>query len=181
MTLIARCAVLSLDCKGTLAIEYVKSGHTREEEVFFTKDSWSQNPLYLQVCRYIGAASLSYRLSPLFQGFDSIIRTASSSTQFYASLSNSTHSHSCLPLSSRLSHLTSHLPIKLWETPSIWKGTRHLSGNYSKVHISPCQYRKWLCVKVLFLGVERINCIWQLLMQLQQVGMLKFAVWENIL
>ena len=79
--------------------------------------------------------------------------------QFYASLSNSTHSHSCLPLSSRLSHLTSHLPIKLWETPSIWKGTRHLSGNYSKVHISPCQYRKWLCVKVLFLGVERINCI----------------------
>lgn len=92
------------------------------------------------------------------------------------------HTFSFLPATpSRLSHLTSHLPIKLWETPSIWKGIRHLSGNYSKVHISPCQYRKWLCVKVLFLGVERINCIWQLLMRLQQVGMLKFAVWENIL
>lgn len=167
VTLIASCAVLSPRLQGTLATEYVKDGHMwRGRLLPRTLDP----RIYCSTSRCVSTLVLVLWATGFlhFSRIWLIIRTASSSTQLSASFANSysTHSHSCLPLS--IDFFTPHQS----SSNQALGDPKHLEGYKTVVlkFIFPPASIGSGSARVLFLGVERINCIWQLLMQLQQVG-----------
>lgn len=130
------------------------------------------------MCRYIGAGVLSYSLSPVLRGLDSIIQTLPSSAQFSVFFLQLQTLSLPPAIPNRLAHLTKC--IKLWVAPNIWKGRRKGKIIIAKFTFLPDSTESDY-LQVPFIGTERIVVKYLAISNAVTTGILKTGVWQDIL